>query len=264
MSTQVAKSGKSRNFAKKYKHTLTTVSFKESTMIECAISDYASAQYLLQLFIENAGYWLVFLFMVIESSFLPFPSEVVVPPAAFLAAQTTRQLVYEGRVINIPDLNVFLIVLVATAGAIVGALINYVLSVWVGRPIVYAFANSRLGHACLLDKEKVEHAEHYFDEHGAVSTFVGRLIPAVRQLISIPAGLARMNIVKFIIFTALGAGVWNCILTILGYWLGKTVAIDQLYAKVEQYNGYLTIGGIVLLVCCLGYVVWNVVRKHKK
>lgn len=172
-------------------------------MIECAISDYASAQYLLQLFMENAGYWLVFLFMVIESSFLPFPSEVVVPPAAFLAAQTARQLTYQGETIAIPDMNVFLIVLVATAGAIVGALINYYLSVWVGRPIVYAFANSKFGHACLIDQEKVEKAERYFDEHGAASTFIGRLIPAVRQLISIPAGLARMNIVKFVIFTGL-------------------------------------------------------------
>ncbi len=233
-------------------------------MIECAISDYASAQYLLQLFMENAGYWLVFLFMVIESSFLPFPSEVVVPPAAFLAAQTARQLTYQGETIAIPDMNVFLIVLVATAGAIVGALINYYLSVWVGRPIVYAFANSKFGHACLIDQEKVEKAERYFDEHGAASTFIGRLIPAVRQLISIPAGLARMNIVKFVIFTGLGAMVWNCVLAALGYWLGKTIDISQLYAKVEEYNGYLTIAGIVLLVCCIGYIAWNVISKRKK
>ena len=240
------------------------VQFFWNDMIECAISDYASAQYLLQLFVENAGYWLVFLFMVIESSFLPFPSEVVVPPAAFLAAQSSRQLMYEGHTIAIPDMNVLLIVLVATAGAITGALINYYLSVWVGRPIVYAFANSRVGHACLIDQAKVEKAERYFDEHGAVSTFVGRLIPAVRQLISIPAGLARMNIVKFTVFTGLGACVWNCILAALGYWLGKTITIDQLYAKVEEYNGYLTMAGIVLLVCCLGYVAWNVISKSKK
>lgn len=233
-------------------------------MIDCAISDYASAQYLLQLFIDNAGYWLVFLFMVVESSFLPFPSEVVVPPAAFLAAQTSRQLMYNGHEILIPDMNVLLIVLVATAGAIIGALINYFLSVWVGRPIVYAFANSKFGHACLIDQAKVEKAERYFDEHGAASTFIGRLIPAVRQLISIPAGLARMNIVKFVIFTGLGALVWNCILAGLGYWLGKTIDISQLYAKVEEYNGYLTIAGIVLLVCCIGYIIWNVIRKRDK
>jgi len=213
-----------------------------------AISDYVNAQYLLNLFIDNAGYLLVFLFMVIESSFLPFPSEVVVPPAAYLA-------VTKG------DMNIFLIVLVATAGAVVGALINYALSVWLGRPIVYAFANSRLGHACLIDQAKVEKAEKYFDEHGAISTFIGRLIPAVRQLISIPAGLARMNVGKFVVFTALGAGVWNCILAALGYWLGKTVPLDTLYENVEKYNSYFTIGGLILLLLCLLYIVWQSMKK---
>lgn len=218
-------------------------------MILTAISDYASAQYLLQFFIDNAGYWLVFLFMVIESSFLPFPSEVVVPPAAYLA-------VTKG------DMNVFLIVLVATAGAVVGALINYFLSVWLGRPIVYAFANSRLGHACLIDQAKVEKAEKYFDKHGAISTFIGRLIPAVRQLISIPAGLSRMNIGVFVIFTALGALVWNCILAALGYWLGKTVPLEMLYESVEKYNHYFTVGGLILLLLCLLYILWNALKRR--
>ena len=118
-------------------------------LITLAISDYFSAKFLLEFFIENASYMLVFWFMVIESSFLPFPSEVVVPPAAYLAV--TRG-----------DMNIFAIVVVATAGAVVGALINYGLSVWLGRPIVYAFANSRLGHACLIDQTKVENAERYF------------------------------------------------------------------------------------------------------
>lgn len=218
-------------------------------MILTAISDYANAQYLLQFFIDNAGYWLVFLFMVIESSFLPFPSEVVVPPAAYLA-------VTKG------DMNVFLIVLVATAGAVVGALINYFLSVWLGRPIVYAFANSRLGHACLIDQAKVEKAEKYFDKHGAISTFIGRLIPAVRQLISIPAGLARMNIGAFVIFTALGAMAWNCILAALGYWLGKTVPLALLYESVEKYNHYFTVGGLILLLLCLLYILWNAFKRR--
>jgi len=217
-------------------------------MVTLSISDYASAQYLLDFFIENAGYWLVFLFMIIESSFLPFPSEVVVPPAAYLA-------VTKG------DMNVFVIVLVATAGAVVGALLNYGLSMWLGRPIVYAFANSRMGHACLIDRSKVEKAERYFDEHGAVSTFIGRLIPAVRQLISIPAGLARMNLGVFVIFTALGALVWNCVLAALGYWLGKTVPLDTLYENVEKYNHYFTIGGLILLLICLGYIVWRAMKK---
>ncbi len=230
-------------------------------MIECAISDYANAQFLLQYFIEHAGYLMVFFFMMIESSFLPFPSEVVVPPAAFIAAQSSHHLLYKGSEITIPDLNVFLIILVATAGAIGGALINYLISVWVGRPIVYAFANSKFGHACLIDSAKVEKAEKYFDNHGAVSTFIGRLIPAVRQLISIPAGLARMNIFKFIIFTGLGAMLWNCILAGLGFWLGKTVDINQLYASVEKYNSYLTIGGLVLLILCIFYILWKALSK---
>lgn len=217
-------------------------------MIDLAISDYASAQYLLNQFVENAGYGLVFLFMVIESSFLPFPSEVVVPPAAYLA-------VTKG------DMNIFLIVVVATLGAICGALINYALSVWLGRPIVYAFANSRLGHACLIDEAKVQKAEKYFDEHGAISTFIGRLIPAVRQLISIPAGLSRMSLGVFVVFTALGALVWNCILAGLGYWLGKNVPLDTLYENVEKYNHYFTIGGFILLVICLLYIIYNAMKK---
>ena len=158
-------------------------------------------------FVENANYWFVFIFMIIESSFIPFPSELVVPPAAYLAMQ-------EGS-----SMNIYIVTLVATAGAIVGAIINYYLALWVGRPIVYAFANSRAGHALLIDSAKVEKAEAYFDKHGAISTFIGRLIPAVRQLISIPAGLARMNLGKFIIFTGLGALVWNAVLAGLGYFL---------------------------------------------
>lgn len=218
-------------------------------LVPCAISDWFSAQFLLEFFYQNASYMLVFLFMVIESSFLPFPSEVVVPPAAYIAV--TRG-----------DMNIFVIVLVATAGAIIGALINYVLAMYLGRPIVYAFANSRLGHACLIDQAKVEKAEKYFDNHGALSTFIGRLIPAVRQLISIPAGISRMNIGVFVIFTALGAGLWNCILAGLGYWLGKTVPYDQLFDAVEKYNQYFTWAGFALLLFCLAYICRQALKKR--
>lgn len=210
-------------------------------MINLAIFD-ASA--IFQWVTENASYFLVFILMVVESSFIPFPSEVIVPPAAYLAV--TRG-----------DMNVVMIVLVATAGALVGALVNYYLSLWIGRPIVYRFASSRLGRMCLLSPEKVEHAEQYFDRHGASSTFIGRLIPAVRQLISIPAGLARMNILTFMIFTSLGAGVWNAILGALGYWLGKTVSYDQLFASIERYNDYLTYAGAALGVVCIGYILYK-------
>lgn len=204
-----------------------------------------------QWFVENASYLFVFIFMIIESSFIPFPSEVVVPPAAYLAASKD-------------DMNVYLIVLVATAGAIVGALINYYLSLWIGRPLVYKFANSRFGHACLINEAKVQRAESYFDKHGAISTFIGRLIPAVRQLISIPAGISKMNIGVFVIFTGLGAMVWNGVLAALGWWLAQQVPLDKLYATVEHYNTYLSYIGIAIGVVCVGFIVWRLCFPPKK
>lgn len=134
--------------------------------------------------LENLNYWVVTVFMAIESSFIPFPSEVVVPPAAWKAMADD-------------SMNIFMVVVFATIGADLGALVNYYLARWLGRPIVYKFADSRLGHMCLIDRAKVEHAEMYFRQHGAASTFFGRLIPAVRQLISIPAGLAGMRLDHF-------------------------------------------------------------------
>ena len=154
--------------------------------------------------LDHLNYWTITLLMTIESSFIPFPSEVVVPPAAYKAAVNE-------------ELNIYLVVLFATLGANLGAIINYYLARWLGRPIVYKFANSRFGHMCLIDEAKVQHAEEYFDKHGALSTFIGRLIPAVRQLISIPAGLARMKLHTFLIYTTLGAGLWNTILAAIGY-----------------------------------------------
>ena len=220
-------------------------------IIPLAITDYLNAAWFFDWFVNNASYLFVFIFMMIESSFIPFPSEVVVPPAAYLAVQ-------KG------DMNLLLVVLVATAGALAGALVNYVLSLLIGRPIVYAFANSRFGHACLINQEKVEKAEAYFDKHGAASTFIGRIIPAVRQLISIPAGIARMNIWVFCIFTALGALVWNAILAFLGWWLAQHVSLSGLYDAVEKYNGYLTIGGLCLLALCIAYIIYNAFKTNKK
>lgn len=194
--------------------------------------------------LENLNYWTITLLMAIESSFIPFPSEVVVPPAAYMAAENNGQL------------NVFLVVLFATLGANIGALINYYIARFVGRPIVYRFANSRLGHMCLIDEAKVKHAEAYFEKHGALSTFVGRLIPAVRQLISIPAGLARMRLSTFLLYTTLGAGIWNSILAALGYYLHSVVPKDQLLSKVTEYShelGYVFIGIGVLIVAVLVY-----------
>lgn len=208
-----------------------------------------------QWFVENANYWFVFIFMVIESSFIPFPSEVIVPPAAFLACSNAGT----GS-----DMNIFMVVLVATTGALVGAFINYYLALWIGRPVVYRFAESRLGHACLINREKVEKAERYFDKHGAVSTFVGRLIPAIRQLISIPAGISRMNVAQFAIFTFLGAMVWNGVLAALGYWLSLHVSVDMLFEKVEEYNRYLTWIGYGIAALCVLFILWNAFKPKKK
>ena len=158
-------------------------------------------------------------------------------------------------------MNIFMVVVMATLGAVCGAFINYFLALWVGRPIVYAFADSKFGHACLIDRQKVDKAEAYFDKHGAVSTFVGRLIPAIRQLISIPAGLSRMNIGVFALFTALGALVWNAILAGLGYWLSLHVKPEDLFEKVEQYNVYLTYAGYALFAICILYILYNAFRK---
>ena len=233
-------------------------------MTETLITLFATnAADIFQWVVENANYLLIFVLMVVESSFIPFPSEVVVPPAAYLSAQTVHTLTYHGEKLTISDMNVCVIVLVATAGAIVGALINYYLSVWIGRPLVYSFADSRIGHACLIDRQKVDKAEAYFDKHGAISTFVGRLIPAVRQLISIPAGLARMNVGKFVVYTGLGAMLWNVVLAGLGYWLGKTVSLDNLFVQVEMYNDYLTYIGLGLGIVCVAIILYNAIKPKK-
>ncbi len=205
-------------------------------------------------FIENANYWFVFIFMLIESSFIPFPSELVVPPAAYLAFQ-------DGA-----SMNIYLVVIFATLGALVGAYVNYYLAMWLGRPIVYRFANSRFGHICLLDSEKVEKAEKYFDEHGSVSTFIGRLIPGIRQLISIPAGLARMNIVKFSLFTSLGALIWNTVLAAVGYILTTIPGIEtpeEILSKVEEYNHYLTYAGLFIGGICVIFILWNIFKPQR-
>ena len=198
--------------------------------------------------LDHLNYWTITLLMTIESSFIPFPSEVVVPPAAYRAASTG-------------ELNVWLVVVFATIGAIIGALVNYYLALWLGKPIVYKFANSRFGHMCLIDQKKVETAEIFFNKHGVIATFIGRLVPAVRQLISIPAGLAKMSIGKFIAFTALGAGLWNAVLAALGWFLESKLPEEQLIEKVSEYSdiiGYAIIGVVVL---ALGYIIYKGVRK---
>lgn len=207
---------------------------------------------LIQFCLDHLNYWTVTLFMAIESSFIPFPSEAVVPPAAWKAAVTG-------------DMNVYLVVVFATLGALIGAFINYYLAVWLGRPIVYRFANSRIGHMCLIDEAKVKNAERYFDEHGALSTFFGRLVPAVRQLISIPAGLARMGLGRFVLYTCLGAGVWNAILAALGYYMASIPGLDTeeaVMTKVKEYSSEIGMVFIVIAVAIVAFLIYKGVKKR--
>ena len=206
---------------------------------------------LIQFCLDHLNYWTVTLFMAIESSFIPFPSEAVVPPAAWKAAVTG-------------EMSIVLVVLFATLGALIGAFINYYLAVWLGRPIVYKFANSRLGHMCLIDETKVQNAEKYFDKHGAVSTFIGRLVPAVRQLISIPAGLARMGLGRFVLYTSLGAGVWNAILAALGYYMASIPGMQSEEAVMKKVKEYSSEIGVVLIVLAVAIVTYLIYKGCKK
>lgn len=188
-------------------------------------------------YMANLNYFTVALLMAIESTFLPLPSEVVVPFAAYKAAQG--------------DLNVFLVILFGTIGALCGSLINYTLAYYLGRPLVYRFAESNIGKLFLLSKEKVEHAENYFIRNGKTSTFIGRLVPGVRHLISIPAGLAKMNLLDFMLFTFVGAGIWNIILAIIGFYL---------YEVREQIFPYI---GHILLAVGAAFVIYLVIKARK-
>ena len=202
--------------------------------------------------LDHLNYWTITLLMAIESSFIPFPSEVVVPPAAWKLASDS-------------SMNVFLVVFFATLGANIGALINYFLSRWLGRPIIYKFANSRIGHMCLIDEAKVKRAEDYFAEHGALSTFIGRLIPAVRQLISIPAGLSRMKLSTFVLYTTLGAGIWNSILAAIGYYLSKVPGIEteeQLLMQVKEYSHEIGYVFIAIGVAIVAYLIYKGTKKN--
>lgn len=206
-------------------------------------------------------YWVITMLMAVESSFIPFPSEVVMIPAAYLTVATSG--VYFALEPNMPqsDLNIFLIILAGTLGAILGAWINYGLSITLGRPIIYKFANSRIGHMCLLDEKKIQKAEQYFVDHGAVGTIFGRLVPGIRQLISIPAGLARMNFLKFTIYTALGALIWNSILVIIGYAIATQVPYSGLNKAIEENTAILK---IVMLALGAGVILYLIYQGRKK
>jgi membrane protein DedA with SNARE-associated domain len=192
-------------------------------------------------YLNHMNYLTITLLMAIESSFVPLPSEVVIPPAIWKAASG--------------DLNMYMVVLFATFGAIIGAMFNYLMARWLGRVIVYSFAESKIGKLFLLNRKKVEHAEVYFLNHGRSSTFIGRLIPGIRHLISIPAGLAKMNIGKFVLYTALGSAMWHTILAILSY---------SLYTQQELLKKYMNELSYALLAIGLIFVIYLILKSRKR
>jgi membrane protein DedA with SNARE-associated domain len=199
--------------------------------------------------LSNLNYGTILFLMLLESTVVPVPSEFVVTPAAYHAASG--------------QLDVWLVILFATIGADLGASINYIVALYVGRPVIYRFANSKWGKMCLLNQEKVEKSERYFDDHGVVATLTGRLIPGIRHLISIPAGLARMNYWKFLLYTTIGAGCWHAILAGLGWYLHSIVPEDQLNDKISEYAEYIKLIIIALVVLAIVYFVVKTYIKKK-
>ncbi len=181
------------------------------------------------------------LLMAVESSFIPFPSEIIIPPAAYKAA--------------LGELNIYLVILSGTAGALIGALFNYYVAVSLGRKLIYKLADTRLAAMLMVDKKAVEKAEDYFNRHGKSSTLIGRFIPAIRQLISLPAGLAKMNLADFILYTVIGSTLWNIILTVLGYFLYSRKEILHRYYLEISY-AFLFMG-----VVFIAYLLYRGLRK---
>lgn len=190
---------------------------------------------------KGLGYIGVTVLMTIESSFVPLPSELVIPPAAWLAS--------EGQ------LNIYLIVICGTLGSVVGASVNYVISMWLGRLVIYKLSDHRVAHFFHITRERVEKAENFFLKDANYSTFIGRLIPVVRHLISIPAGFSRMPFGKFIFFTALGSFVWVSILAGVSYAAGSNrELLNTYFAEIK----WILLGAGVL------WIYFTFIRKRKK
>lgn len=198
----------------------------------------------------HLNYGTIFVLMLLESTVIPVPSELVVAPAAYHAAGG--------------NLDMWLVILFSTLGADVGATINYLAGWYLGRPIIYKFANSKWGHLCLLNQEKVEKSERYFEKHGMVATITGRLLPGIRHLISIPAGLSRMNYWKFLPYTTIGAGAWHSILALLGHYMHAFVPEEQLNEKILEYGEYIKFGLIIIvIIVCLYFLLKWYIKKKK-
>ncbi len=194
-------------------------------------------------YLSNMNYLTIMILMAIESTFVPLPSEVVLPPAAWLAAKG--------------EMNLFLIIISASVGCVLGALINYTLSFYLGRIIIYKLADSRYARFFFINREKLQKAEDYFVKNGNISTFIGRLIPGIRHLISIPAGLAKMDLKKFVFFTFVGSLVWNTVLSLLGYFFGKNQDVLMKHFHELQWVA-LGVGAVFII-----YLVFRRIRKSE-
>ncbi|MEA3492303.1 MAG: DedA family protein [Campylobacterota bacterium] len=186
--------------------------------------------------VGSMGYTGIFVLMFLESSFFPFPSEVVMIPAGYLA--------YKG------EMNLYLAVLAGILGSVAGALFNYYLAMKFGRKFLIKY-----GKYFFLKEDSLDKLERFFQKHGEISTFNGRLIPGIRQYISLPAGLSRMSVWKFSLYTALGAGIWVVVLVGLGYFLGS---------NEEMINEYLHTATLIALISVLFITIFYIVRAKRR
>lgn len=195
--------------------------------------------------LAHLSYWVVFVLMVMENSVFPLPAELIVAPAAYNAANG--------------EANFWLLLLLTTAGSTAGAIINYYLSLWIGAPMIHRFAESRCGRLVGLSSKRLSHAEELFRRRGNVAIFLGRILPVGRQFISIPAGLARMNVLSFIGFTTLGSALWNLFLMGIGYYLAALLPPDQIAARLVEYSNWVTFGFIGAIAAA---VVWHYAKRY--
>jgi membrane protein DedA with SNARE-associated domain len=198
-------------------------------------------QKILNWYLAHITYYTIVLLMAIESSFIPLPSEIIIPPAAFKAAQG--------------EMNIFLVVLSGSLGALLGALFNYYFAFFLGRKIIYRLANTRIANLMFIDEHAVVKAENYFNNHGNASTFIGRLVPGIRHLISIPAGLSKMNIRNFIAYTVIGATIWNITLAVLGYLLYSQKD------KLNEYYEYISYAFLAIFIIFVIYLIYKGIQK---
>ncbi len=192
-------------------------------------------------FAQDIGYWGIVFLMVIESSFIPFPSEIVIPPAAYLAAQ--------GK------LNIYLVAGAGILGSLIGALVNYFLAYYLGRPLIYRLAKTKWAKILLIKSAQIERAEEFFNDYRRGSTFFGRLVPVVRQLISLPAGFAKMPLAQFILYTFLGSGLWTIILAALGYFFGANETLWKIYYSEISWG---------IFVVAFIFILYFIYRHRKK